>query len=231
MKREGLDWLAVNPFYTKRFAFYVSRRCRAGTIKDVARELRLDWHTVKELEKQYMREQLRRVGQPGPKVIDIDEISIRKGHSYRIVVSDLLRMRPIWFGGLDRSEDSMGMFYAELGERSVLKLQLHGWSTGWSLALLLSSANPNGPQGTSHSFAIPARDNPLEMRSISLRPSRRQSDRSPSRGAKSSLSVRVIPRVACQAGPLSKQSGTFKNLTLPSAKQCGTTENHPQILL
>ena len=64
-----------------------------------------------------MREQLRRVGLPGPKVIGIDEISIRKGHSYRIVVSDLLRRRPIWFGGVDRSEESMAMFYAELGER------------------------------------------------------------------------------------------------------------------
>jgi transposase len=43
----------------------------------------------------------------GPKAIGIDEISIRKGHSYRIVVSDLIRRRPIWFGGGDRSEASM----------------------------------------------------------------------------------------------------------------------------
>ncbi len=28
----------------------------------------------------YMRERIRRVGTPGPKVIGIDEISIRKGH-------------------------------------------------------------------------------------------------------------------------------------------------------
>ena len=46
-----------------------------------------------------MREQLRRIGTPGPKVIGIDEVSIKKGHTYRIVVSDLLRRRPIWFGG------------------------------------------------------------------------------------------------------------------------------------
>jgi hypothetical protein len=46
-----------------------------------------------------MREQLKRAGLPGPKVIGIDEISIRKGHTYRIMVSDLLRQRPICFGG------------------------------------------------------------------------------------------------------------------------------------
>jgi len=38
-------------------------------------------------------------------------ISIRKGHTYRIVVSDLIRRRPIWFGGYDRSEASMAQFY------------------------------------------------------------------------------------------------------------------------
>ena len=37
-------------------------------------------------------------------MIGIDEISIRKGHTYRIVVSDLEKTRPIWFGGKDRSE-------------------------------------------------------------------------------------------------------------------------------
>jgi hypothetical protein len=43
------------------------------------------------LEKQYMRAQLERAGTPGPRAIGIDEISVRKGHSYRIVVSDLVR--------------------------------------------------------------------------------------------------------------------------------------------
>ncbi len=107
VKREALPFLADNPFYTKRFAFYVGRRCRSASIKAVARELRLDWHTVKALDKQYMQEQLRRAGAPGPRIIGIDEISIRKGHTYRIVVSDLLRRRPIWFGGTDRSEASL----------------------------------------------------------------------------------------------------------------------------
>jgi transposase len=124
VKREGLAWLADNPFYTKRFAWLVGRRCRAATIKDVAREFRLHWGTVKELEKQYMREQLRRAGTPGPKVIGMDEISVRKGHSYRIVVSDLLRRRPIWFGGTDRSEASLALFFNELGMKKCRGIYL-----------------------------------------------------------------------------------------------------------
>ena len=116
--------MADSPFYTKRFAFFVGRRCRATTISDVARELHLDWRAVKELEKQYMREQLCRIGMPGPKAIGIDEISIRKGHTYRIVVSDLIRRRPIWFGGEDRSEASMAQFYDWLGDKKSRGVRL-----------------------------------------------------------------------------------------------------------
>jgi len=124
VKREKLPWLASNPFYTKRFGVYVGRRCRSSSIKDVARELRLDWHTVKGLEKAYMREQLRRHPVAAPRVIGIDEISLRKGHTYRIVVSDLERGRPIWYGGEDRSEASMDLFYEWLGPKKAKKMRL-----------------------------------------------------------------------------------------------------------
>ena len=67
VKQEKLPWLADSPFYTKRFAFFVGRRCRTTTISDVARELHLDWRAVKELDKQYMQEQLRRICKRGLK--------------------------------------------------------------------------------------------------------------------------------------------------------------------
>jgi len=124
VKREELAFLADNPFYTKRFAYYVGRRCRQATIKDIAEELHLHWETIKTLEKQYMRAQLAKAGAPGPKAIGIDEISIRKGHTYRIVVSDLIRRRPIWFGGEDRKEASMLRFYDWLGEKKTRRIRL-----------------------------------------------------------------------------------------------------------
>jgi transposase len=124
VKQEKLPWVADNPFYTKRFAFFVGRRCRTTTIQDVARELRLDWRTVKELDKHYMQEQLRRTGTPGPKLLGVDESAIRRGHTYRIVVSDLKRRRAIWFGGTDRSEASMDLFYAWLGTKKSKGIRL-----------------------------------------------------------------------------------------------------------
>ena len=124
VKRERPDFLADNFFYTKRFSHYVGRRCRQGTIKDVAREPKLDWDTVKTLEMQYMRAQLAKAGTPEPRVIGIDEISIRKGHTCRIVVSGLIRRRPIWFGGQDRSGASMAMFYGWLVEKKSRGIRL-----------------------------------------------------------------------------------------------------------
>ena len=124
VKQERLDWLAANPHYTKRFALYVGKQCRSTAIKEVADDLRLDWHAVKEMDKLYMREQLAVAGPVIPEVIGIDEISVRKGHVYRIIVSDLERKQPIWFGGVDRSEESMAMFYDFLGTAQTERIRL-----------------------------------------------------------------------------------------------------------
>jgi transposase len=102
----------------------VGRRCRQASIRDVAKELKLTWDTVKSLEMQYMRAQVERAGTPGPAAIGVDEIAVRKGHNYRIVVSDLVRKRPIWFGGDGRSEASMAQFYAWLGPTKTSKIRL-----------------------------------------------------------------------------------------------------------
>jgi transposase len=124
VKQEKLSWVAANPFYPQRFAGFVGRRCRTATIPEVARELPLDWRTVKELDKQSMREQLRRCGTPGPKLIGVAEIAIRKGPTYRLGVSDLPRRRALWFGGRERSEASRDVFYAWLGPQKSQRIRL-----------------------------------------------------------------------------------------------------------
>jgi hypothetical protein len=40
-----------------------------------------------------MQEQLRRAPQPAPAVVGIDEIAIRRGFTYRLVATDLIRRR------------------------------------------------------------------------------------------------------------------------------------------
>ena len=123
VKTETLAWLYHNARHSRRFAMYVGGRCIHSPIKDIAKELRLDWHTVKEMDQDYMREQLARAGPPDPRVIGIDEIS-KRGHDYRIVVSDLEKRKAIWFGGEGRTEADMAKFYAWLGPEKSAQLRL-----------------------------------------------------------------------------------------------------------
>ena len=51
------------------------------TVQDVAKELKLDWHTVKELDKQYMEKQLERTGSAGTRS-DRDRRDIVKERAY-----------------------------------------------------------------------------------------------------------------------------------------------------
>ena len=124
VKNEKLDFLSDNTKYTLRFAIQIGGLCRAMSIKDVARRMHLDWHSVKELDKIYMREQLTRAGHPTPSVIGIDEVSVKKRHVYRIVVSDLEKKRAIWFGGTGRTEKDMDEFYAFLGRKNAANVRL-----------------------------------------------------------------------------------------------------------
>lgn len=124
MRVERLDWLASNPRYTARFALHVGQLCRGMTNKAVAELERLHDSTVKDLSKLYMTEQVRRAGMPAPRAVGIDEIAIRKGHEYRVVVSDLDRGRPIWMGGSGRTEADIDQFFTELGPKKCARVKL-----------------------------------------------------------------------------------------------------------
>ena len=84
---------------------------------------------------------------PAPRVIGIDEIAIAKGHKYRIVVSDLERGRPIWFGGKDRSEASLNEFFAWLGPQKCGKIRVAVMDM-WQAFRNSTLKEGNAPQAT-----------------------------------------------------------------------------------
>ena len=123
VKQEKLPWLANNPFYTKRFAFYVGRRCRRDD-PGCGRE------TPPRLEDGQgagdgVHARATPTGRDARPEGDRHRRTLhRQGHNYRIVVSDLVRGRPIWFGGTDRSEKSMDLFFQWLGPRKCRGIRL-----------------------------------------------------------------------------------------------------------
>lgn len=124
VRQEKLSWISENQNLTKRFAYYLGWRCENATIKAVAEEFDLDWKTVKEADKDYMRAKHALAGESVPGVIGIDEFSRRKGHVYNIVVSDLEKKRAIWFEGPDRSEESLNRFFDWLGSEKCKQIKL-----------------------------------------------------------------------------------------------------------
>lgn len=122
VRQEKIPWVHGN--LSKRFAYYLGWRCESTTIKAVADEFNLDWKTVKEAEKEYMRTKLALAGEATPRILGIDEISRRKGHNYNIIVSDLEKKQPLWFEGPDRSEESLDNFYQWLGPDKCNNIKL-----------------------------------------------------------------------------------------------------------
>ena len=75
--------------YTKSFARYALALSRYMTIKDAAQHLGVSWGTIKEIQKQHLRQHFARPKLKHLKQIAIDEISTAKGHRYLTLVLDL----------------------------------------------------------------------------------------------------------------------------------------------
>jgi transposase len=125
VKRETLAWLASSSRFTERFEQAIGRQCRELSVARVAEMNRLSWSQVSRMEKQYMA---RLLAQHPPsknlRAIGIDEVSIRKGHTYAIVVADLDQRRPIWIGCAGRKEADMDRFFQETGPETSQGIQL-----------------------------------------------------------------------------------------------------------
>lgn len=125
MKRETLKWLATSARFTQRFEDRIGQLCREMTVKKVAELNNLGWDQVWRMEKCYMRRLLEQ--QPPVqqlRAIGVDELSIRKGHTYAIVVADLDQRRPIWLGGQGRSELDMQLFFDAMGTERCTTIKL-----------------------------------------------------------------------------------------------------------
>jgi transposase len=100
---------------TSRLAYLVYQLCQLMTVTDVARHLKLDWKTVKDIDKYYLEHDC---GQPdlnGLKVLAVDEIAVRKGHQYLTVVLDYHSGRVV-FVGKDRRAKTLQRFFDQLSD-------------------------------------------------------------------------------------------------------------------
>ncbi len=98
---------------TRRLARYIYQLCQLMTVSEVARHLNIDWKTVKNIDKFYLE---RDYGQPdlkGLRILAVDEISIRKGHSYLTIVLDFISGHVV-FVGKKRKAKTLKRFFNQL---------------------------------------------------------------------------------------------------------------------
>jgi len=95
---------------TKRLATYIHHLCRMMTVTDVAQHLKLDWKTIKEIDKQYLEAQYGKPNYDGLRILAVDEISLKKGHNYLTIVLDYETGRVVHVGKGRKAKTLMGFF-------------------------------------------------------------------------------------------------------------------------
>lgn len=99
--------------HTKSFARMVVDLRKKMTIQDIAHFLGVSTRMIREIDKRYLKSHFSKPRLKHVKVIAIDEISIRKGHTYATIVMDLER-GAILFVGKGKGEAALKPFWKRL---------------------------------------------------------------------------------------------------------------------
>jgi transposase len=119
---EDLDLFHPYVRVTRRLARYIYQLCRIMTVLEVARHLDIDWKTVKNIDKFYLERDYGHPDLNGLRILAVDEISIRKGHSYLTVVLDYLTGRVVYIGK-KRKAKTLKRFFNTLSIRQRKRIE------------------------------------------------------------------------------------------------------------
>jgi transposase len=82
--------------WTRSLRRYILDLLKHATVKDVASHLGMSWDTVKEIHQLALRQRFKRRRINHLRYLAVDEVSVRKGHSYLTVVVDLESGQVVW---------------------------------------------------------------------------------------------------------------------------------------
>lgn len=85
---EELDFVSKSKRVTKRLETIVASFCEMASLKEVAERFKLDWKTVKEIDRAFIKALLPKISELDIRRIAIDEIAIMKGHKYLTIIRD-----------------------------------------------------------------------------------------------------------------------------------------------
>jgi len=157
---------------TTTFINYILSLCRISTLLHVANLLCLEWKTVKNIHKAHLKKRPKQFSYRRLQYISIDEIAIRKGHVYMIIVTNLETGQVI-HAVKGRKEDVLAPFFLQLARKAkhlkgiamdmskgyialVKKYQIEGVSAGKGerFLFLRNRENSSYLQGKSLDFLL-----------------------------------------------------------------------------
>ena len=113
---EKFSFVDTSKRVTHRLAQYIYDLCKVMTVQDVAEQLDLDPKTIKDIDKLFLEEGFGVTDCHDLKVLAVDEIALRKGHSYMTVVMDYFSGRVVWMGE-NRNKETLDEFFAEMTDK------------------------------------------------------------------------------------------------------------------
>jgi len=113
---------AGGPKITNRMAQYIYDLCDKMTVDEVAEHLGLDPKTVKNVEKQFLKEEYGETDFSHSGYLAVDEISVGKYHEYMTVVLDFSTGRVIWVGN-DRKFETLNKFFKKMPSDKIKQIE------------------------------------------------------------------------------------------------------------
>lgn len=102
---------------TKAFVHYVLSLVKLGTIQAISIFIDLQWKTVKNIHKEYLKQKYEKISYKKLLYLTVDEFSIKKGHKYMTVFADLCTGRII-YAVEGRSVEDIQSFLEKLSKRA-----------------------------------------------------------------------------------------------------------------
>ena len=126
---EELDFVDPGKRVTKRLAQYILSLCPYLTIKEIAKHLHLDWKTVKAIHKEHLQARFSQGVEENPRLLAVDEISVKKRHRYLTVILNWETGHIVWVGK-ERKYETLKEYFDSLSEEqkgSIEAIAMDTW--------------------------------------------------------------------------------------------------------
>ncbi|REL25308.1 ISL3 family transposase [Thalassotalea euphylliae] len=112
---ESIRWLEPFARITKRLQSYVEGLLPILPIKHISEVTGLHWHTIKQIDKARLAQQVKAPNWSRVKRLVMDEFALFKGHRYATVIADADTYQVLWIG-VGRARQHIRPFFESLGE-------------------------------------------------------------------------------------------------------------------